>query len=159
MWRSGIRRPSKVPASDGAALRSTATITGKGMARGRKEFYCSGGGAHSEHKRQTLPHHPCSPEQPHDPRLQDLTHGLPWKGASGSSQPQILQPRHRGCPANPKDTGLWHWPALCSSLLAHGGLTLWRVPDVGKRGHGQHLPSCAAGHGLPSVMMLTAGWV
>lgn len=85
-----------------AALCSAATITGKEMARGKKEFYCPGGGAHSEHKRQTLPHHPRRREQPNDPTLQDLTHEPPGKGPSGSSQPQILQPTLPGSPSKPQ---------------------------------------------------------
>ena len=89
-------------ASGEAALCSTVTITGKEMAHGKKEFYSPGGGAHSEHKRQTLPCHPRSREQPNNPTLQDLTREPPGKGPSGSSQPQILQPTLPGLPSKPQ---------------------------------------------------------
>lgn len=89
-------------ASGEAALCITATTPGKKTAHGKKEFYCPGGGEHSEQKRQTLPHHPCSRQLPNDPTLQDLTHEPPGEGPSGSSQPQILQPTLPGLPSKPQ---------------------------------------------------------
>lgn len=40
-------------------------------------------------------------------------------------------PRYQGCPANPKDTSLWHWPDLCSPQFVHDRLTIQGALVVG----------------------------
>lgn len=90
-----------VTASSGSSVLSV-TVTGKEMDHRKRDFYCLGGSAHSEHKRQTLPHHPHSQEQPSDLMLQDLTPEPPGKGPSGSSRPQILQLTWLGLPNKPQ---------------------------------------------------------
>lgn len=131
-----------------AALCSAGRRTGEEMAHGKKEFYCSGGGAQSEYKRQTLSRHPhpwpmsvrlraLGQELSNPTVLKGLTHEPPGKEPSGSSQtPPLSNPKAMGPGAPNLREPKRHRPVLCSPWVqgqfVYDRLTHKGIPSLGR---------------------------